>query len=188
MHALPGASRFARRTTARAGEGSPPRGQSLVEFALVLPIALVLIVAVADLARVYATMISIESAAREAADFGAYGSANWAPLNEADTRAAMVERACRASQHLTDYVGSGTTCNNPAATISLVGSGGAPATGCGDSERVGGPCRVKVDLDYTFDLLVPIALEVNGQRFGFPESVSFRRSSVFAVSDFTLGP
>jgi hypothetical protein len=44
------------------------RGQALSEFALVVPILLVLLVATADFGRIFATMIAIESATRDAAE------------------------------------------------------------------------------------------------------------------------
>lgn len=48
-----------------------PGGQTLAEFALVLPILLVLLLAVADFGRVFSATISTESAARAAAEIGA---------------------------------------------------------------------------------------------------------------------
>ncbi len=47
------------------------RGQSLVEFTLVAPVLVVLLVVVADFGRLFATGISVESAARDAAEVAA---------------------------------------------------------------------------------------------------------------------
>ena len=44
------------------------RGQSVVEFALVLPMLLVLLLGVADFGRVFAAGITVEAAARNAAE------------------------------------------------------------------------------------------------------------------------
>ena len=38
------------------------RGQSLVEFALIAPIMLFMMVAIVDLSRIYTTMLTVESA------------------------------------------------------------------------------------------------------------------------------
>ena len=98
----------------------------------------------------------------------------------------MKERACVATRHLSDFSGSNTACTNPAMTITLTESDGTVASGCSDPERAGGPCLVRVDLDYTFSLLVPFGLEVMGARYGLPETVDFTRTSIFANSDFEL--
>ena len=52
-------------------EGPHRRGQSLVEFALVLPMLLVLLLGVADFGRVFAAGITVEAAARNAAEAAA---------------------------------------------------------------------------------------------------------------------
>ena len=66
---------------------------------------MVLLIAVIDFARVYTTMMNVESAAREAADFGTtYGAGKWqvgAPLD--DAVAEMQRRACVAASNLPDY-------------------------------------------------------------------------------------
>ncbi len=49
----------------------PRRGQSLVEFALVLPIFLVLLLMAVDFGRLFFTYIQVSNAAREAAAYGA---------------------------------------------------------------------------------------------------------------------
>jgi hypothetical protein len=48
-----------------------PGGQTLAEFALVLPILLVVLLGVADFGRVFAASISTEASARNAAEIGA---------------------------------------------------------------------------------------------------------------------
>lgn len=59
--------------TVRARQDHPahPGGQTLAEFALVLPILLVLLLAVADFGRVFAASITTEASARNAAEIGA---------------------------------------------------------------------------------------------------------------------
>lgn len=52
-------------------EQAHPRGQSLVEFALVLPMLLVLLLGIADFGRVFQAGITLEAAARDAAEVGA---------------------------------------------------------------------------------------------------------------------
>jgi hypothetical protein len=133
-------------------------------------------------------MITIESAAREAADFGAYGSDNWSDLNRTRTIDAMTTRACVASQGLSDFDGSMTSCSNPSVDIKLLLPTGDPATptsGCESVDRPGGPCKVQAKLDYQFDLMVPIGIELHGgTRIGLPQTVTFSRQSIFAISDF----
>ena len=81
-------------------------GQSLVEFALLLPLMIVLLLAIIDFARIYTTMMGVESAAREAADWGANGSVRWQTATYAATRDEMNRRACVAASNLVEYAGS----------------------------------------------------------------------------------
>lgn len=169
----------------------------MVEFALVLPVLVYLMVAVVDLARIYTTMLSVESAAREAADFGAFGSQKWADAVYAvvpdGTLARMEKRACVAASNLPDYVGPDADCANPTFSYALSGDRGAtwgpmdPSLVCDDAAREP-PCWVRVTLHYDFHLLVPLHLEVFGTDYGMPSILAFERTSIFPMTDLELAP
>lgn len=167
------------------------RGQSVVEFALLLPVMLVLILGIMDLARVFTSLVTLESAAREAADFGAFNRSNWSPANLDKTLDAMEQRWCVASSHLEDYQADGAGCSNPRlpAGISrsdvLIDPVDGDASDCWESDRARS-CLVQVDLEYEFDLLLPVGLDIMGTRLGLDDTVTFTRSSTFAVGDFEL--
>jgi Flp pilus assembly protein TadG len=163
----------------------------VVEFALVVPVMLLILLGIADLGRIYTTMMSVESAAREAADFGTtLGAAHWSPgLAQAATVSEMEKRACVAASDLPDYVGddpSGAvvTCTNP--SFSCVITPGVPcdapdpATLCEDPLRAE-PCQVTVTLAYDFHLFTPV-------RIGLPAALTFERDSTFAMTDIDLTP
>jgi Flp pilus assembly protein TadG len=183
----------------KAHSGS--RGQGIVEFAIVLPLLLILFLAIADLARLYTTMMSVESAAREAADYGAFNSANWSttppsPTNEDKTLVEMERRACTAASDVLDYSEpTGTvnhaTCTNPTFATQLCDPASAPtacnapSVDCSD-ETLAVPCRVKVSLQHSFHLIVPLHLDFFGVQLGLPDHLDFTRESTFAVSDFEI--
>ena len=157
-----------------------------------LPVLLFLMLGILDLARIYTTMLSVESAAREAADFGTFGSQKWnAAVYNAlpdGTEAAMKRRACVAASDLPDYVGPDDGCANPTFSYQLSPDRGASwvdfdaALACDDPVREP-PCWLKVTLEYQFDLIVPFHLEIFGSTYGMPDSLTFERSSVFAMTD-----
>lgn len=92
-----------------------PRGQSLVEFALILPILLILLLGIADFGRVFTSAITTETAARNAAEAvaqeylqldqldgvsdGSLTAANYQALHDT-----AFEVACREAERLPDRV------------------------------------------------------------------------------------
>jgi hypothetical protein len=139
----------------------------------------------------YASAVAIESAAREAADFGAFETVNWTPVNVSTTLADMQRRACTAAagSHLQDYESTdpdNATCTNPSFACEL--EWGGAATDCAAS---GGftnghdcsavatepPCTVHVTTTYQFRLILAIP--------PFPTSIAIERHSRFRISDLT---
>lgn|SRR5579862_9416710 len=174
------------------------RGQSVVEFALIFPLLLVLVLAVGDFGRIYTSLVAVEAAAREAADLGAFDPANWntdlALANPAQTVVRMERAACTsaATSHLDGYAEpAGTvghaTCTNPTMACWLEQAGHAPAPcatyvggagGCGDA-TTDPPCVVHVQLTYEFDTFIHAPI--------LPATVTFVRDARFAVSGLSTG-
>ena len=170
-------------------------GQSVAEFAIIVPVILLLLVAIADLGRLYTSAVAIESAAREGADFGAFDASYWFPGNDVVTIDEMRRRACTAAagSHLQDYETTDpvdhTTCTNPSFTCTLERNGAA--TNC---ESAGGftngvecwepttepPCTVHVQMDYQFRLLLSIP--------PLPATMQITRDSWFRISNLEPPP
>jgi Flp pilus assembly protein TadG len=162
------------------------RGQSIVEFALVLPLMMIILLAIVDFGRIYTTMMTVESAAREGADFATtLGAEHWDPATYTITEAEMERRSCVAASNLPDYVGDAVSCTNPAFTYCLTYSTGGPclpydsAQQCENPDRVP-PCLVTVTLTYDFHLFAPV--------IGLPTTLTFDRDSTFAMTDIDLAP
>jgi Flp pilus assembly protein TadG len=159
-------------------------GQSLVEFAMLLPLMLLLAIAVADFGRLFTSMIAIESATREAADYGAMqGKLKWDGTNASQLTLNAMEmrsRACTAASTLSDYAGdpAGTvnmTCTNPAFAYTFDVER-PPSTGnCATQTEFDPPCIIHVTLTYSFHMFLDIA--------PFPAVLTITRDSRFAISD-----
>jgi hypothetical protein len=156
-----------------------------------LPVILLLIIAIADMGRMYNSGVAIESAAREAADFGAFEPSNWSSVNIPVTLAEMEFRACTAAagSHLQDYRSTDPddkTCTNPSMSCWLERNGNATdcassggvtdGVACSDT-LVEPPCTVHVRMEYQFDLLLAIP--------PLPASIGLSRDSWFLISGLT---
>jgi Flp pilus assembly protein TadG len=83
-----------------------PRGQALVEFALILPLFLLVFGAAVDIARVFQAWNVLESATRDAAEYAATNSATSGAAGTDATRVICTE------------VTGTPTCTNPTVAIS----------------------------------------------------------------------
>ena len=159
---------------------------------------LVVLLAIVDFARIYTTMMSVESAAREAADYGTtLGAGKWqvgAPMD--GTVSEMKRRACVASSNLSDYSdpdgNPANGCTNPSFDYCLTPTVGAtcgpvdPLAACEDPIR-SEPCTVTVTLTHQFHLFAPLNMEIlGGVTIGFPSTITFQRDSTFAMTDIDL--
>jgi hypothetical protein len=162
---------------------------------------IVLLVGIFDFSRVFTTMLRVESAAREAADFGTmYGAGKWqvGPALDANL-VEMQRRACVAASDLPDYRDSdsdpATGCENPsfAYCVTTVDGGSCgsltdDAAGCNDALR-STPCTVTVTLTFDFHLFAPTNLPLpGGGSIGFPSNITIVRESTFAITDIDLSP
>jgi hypothetical protein len=158
-------------------------GQSVVEFALIIPLLLLFVVAIADLGRLYVSAVAVEAAAREAADYGAFKAEYWTLVNQPTTTAEMERRACSAAagSHLEGYAEPPGTvdhahCTNPTFSYTLEPD---PTLDCFDP-TLEPPCIVHVRLEYDFRMI--------GAFPPLPETLHIGRDSRFAVSNLVVPP
>ena len=131
------------------------RGQTLVEFALLFPLLLVLFLGIADFGRVFSDGLILEAAARNGAELAAqeyaqlYRTRPGNVLTQADydyLHAIALEGVCEEATKLTNEVMAGGACSMPYAAVCVhdlaAGDGncGAEATGApAECGRVSGP-------------------------------------------------
>ena len=117
-----GSTSIAQRVPARLRPRS--RGQALVEFAIVLPVFLLLLVAAVDVGRVFFTYIDANNAAREGAAYGAANPALTSGIQTAVFQEANVQS--QAGQSPQSGIRVTAVCHD--ASGNLLGScGGVPA-------------------------------------------------------------
>ena len=148
-------------TTAQDSATPARRGQSLVEFALVLPILTLLLVMAIDFGRVYFGWVSLTNAARVGANYAA-DNPNWTPENQTAYSGLIANDASTAS----DNCSLGTP---PPPTFTR---GGIPVA----NPELGD--YATVNLTCTFTLFTPLAGQVLGSG-----TVSLSAESIFPVRD-----
>ncbi len=137
---------FRRRPRDLGAGQAAPRGQALVEFGLVLPLLLILLLGVADFGRVFADGITLEAAARDGAEAAAqeYLQLTRNSAGGVDTADYQIlhnlalEVSCREAERLSARVldGSG-NCVSP--TIAVCIHDNAE----GDAVAFGGECGIE---------------------------------------------
>jgi PKD repeat protein len=142
------------------------RGQSLVEFALVLPIIMFLTLTALDFGRVYLGYINLQNMARIAANFAANNPDAWTGLGDADKKISYQ------NQILGDA--AATNCDLP--TVSGTKTAPAPTFTDADADgkhEIGD--TAEVSLTCTFNVITPVIANVVGG------SLQVSASSVFPV-------
>jgi Flp pilus assembly protein TadG len=161
----------------RAGAPTPrrrilrldPRGQSLVEFAISLPVVLLMILFGVDFGRVFLGWVTLTNAVREAANFAALNPTAWtAPVNA--TIVAEYERLIS-----TESAGSNCTLPTP-----------IPDPTFPTGTDVGSPAVVAITC--RFSLITPVVGNILGSDIPVSASVAFPiRSGVIAGVPTTSG-
>jgi hypothetical protein len=180
---------------------SRPNGQSLAEFGLVLPLLLVLLVTIADFARIYAAAIVVEAAARNAAEIAAqeYVANPPGPLNapapdpaDPNYYAALHDLAARAacaearSLPNTDY-SSGTCEPWPAIRVcvhDMASGAGSSANKCGQPIEPGFDASIPAECPETNAAWTN---ETSGGRRFVEVRVCYRFTSLLNLSIVPLG-
>jgi len=130
------------------------RGQTLVEFALLTPLLVILIFGFVDVSRIYQAWVTIEGAAREGARYGVTGREDCAIA--ADNRLSCIQyaatqRAQALTNNDTDLVVTVRSWDYPAYADPAVE--GSPGVQCD---------ALEVQVDYDFTPSTPLASTIFG--------------------------
>jgi PKD repeat protein len=167
--------------------GDRSRGQSLVEFALVAPVMLLLVLTALDFGRVYLGWINLQTATRAASNFAANNATAW--IDPSTTANAAIITEYR-NQVVNDT--ANTNCalapTTPADPTFTDGNGDAKTHDIGD--------RVTVALTCNFGVITPVISNILGGSIHVSASAMFPiKSGQFAtsggtapVANFTASP
>jgi hypothetical protein len=147
--------------------GETPRGQALVEFAIVLPVLALLLVMAMDFGRVYFGWISLTNAARVGANYASGHSDAWSAGRTSEMDAY--------EQLIRDNV-TGCNLTEPIPDPQFVDMNG-------DGNAEGSSDQVDVTIHCSFELITPLASSVLGSG-----AVAVAAQSVFPVRGEYDGP
>ena len=156
------------------------RGQSLVEFALVLPIMLLLTLTALDFGRVYLGYINLQNMARIAANSAANHPGAWDA--SAGAGAAAAKAAAKAA-YQNEILGDAVASNCDLPTVAGVQTAPAPIFTDADADgiyEIGDTARVSITCQ--FHVITPVISNIVGG------SVSVSASSVFPVKSGMTDP
>lgn len=142
-----------------AAVGGRARGQALVEFALVLPIMLLLLLMAVDFGRLFTTYVAVNNAARE----GAFYAAEHAADTPFDSTAYNdgVETTALQEVNVQAQGGEGTLIVSPPLCFPS-GGGGNIACDVAATQTSGTGNHVRVSVSQPFSFLTPFAGEIFG--------------------------
>ncbi len=144
------------------------RGQSLVEFAIFIPIILMILVMAVDLGRVYLGWVSLNNVVRIGANFAAQNPDAWEGSGITSLQARYRELMAKDAR--------GINCTLPSTL---------PAPTFPDTtDRYGIGKRVRVDLTCSFRLLTPLVSNVIGDGAG---NLAVTSSATFAIRAGSIG-
>jgi Flp pilus assembly protein TadG len=136
----------------------PRNGQSLTEFALILPVLLGLLGAGIDFARLYNTWINLEAATRDAAEYVATCVNGSSLLVRCDGVGASTTALAQAKRVVCTALDKPATCTDPAVTVPTYTQDPAFASGGSVNTPV---TTVSVRASLTFRTIFPYPLFTN---------------------------
>jgi hypothetical protein len=129
------------RANTSAQTGIRERGQSLAEFAIILPLLFLLLLGIIEFGRLFNAWVTVQHGAREAARYAVTGRSDRV---QDDRLASIQDMALTQTRSLP---------SDPTVSVRSRPSASVPNWAGGP----GGPCdQVEVRVDYTFDFLFPI--------------------------------